>query len=356
MKDKLIKKIDEISKDKSLCNCDEASIKHGVILYILSLLGWDTFNVEEVVPEHSVETKKIDFSLRINEINKVFIEVKRPSKDLDKHQKQLLDYSFREGVKLAVLTNGLIWWFYLPLNEGSWKNRQFYTADLREQGSEAISNIFLDLLSKENVVSGDSLKNAEDLYKSQMKEEIIDKNLPKAWRRLISGQDDGHALLVDLIIETTEKISGFRPEINKVEDFLKNGSHSTNLNAETPIKTESYPEFKKASNLSPKSKDVGYEIMKMGMRLLKETNGDISDKDAVNELLKAFPKKTPESLKTEMGKLRQNYNLIVNNKRSKEGTVSQIIDQLKSGEKATAGISDSTNKYTTRAWHAFHEV
>jgi hypothetical protein len=33
--------------------------------------------------------------------------------------RKLLNYSFQEGVKLAILTNGIAWWFYLPRHEGS---------------------------------------------------------------------------------------------------------------------------------------------------------------------------------------------------------------------------------------------
>ena len=230
MKNKLIEEIQQISQKESLIvSWDEASIKAGVILHLLSLLGWNPFDVKEIKPEYTVESKRVDFSLRIDEINKVFIEVKRPSESLDNHQEQLLGCSFREGVKLAILTNGLTWWFYLPLNEGSWESRRFYTADLQEQEPEAIATRFLNLLSKENVVSGDSLKNAESLYRSRKKKAILNETLPKAWHKLITDPDE---LLVELIIETTEKISGFRPEANEVEKFLKGVAPSTAVNPE----------------------------------------------------------------------------------------------------------------------------
>jgi len=47
--------------------------------------------------------------------NKIFLEVKRAGEDLnnEKHEDQLLEYSFRQGVELAVLTNGMTWWLYL---------------------------------------------------------------------------------------------------------------------------------------------------------------------------------------------------------------------------------------------------
>ena len=70
MKDRLIAAINEIRNNKSIVISDEASIKSGVILRLLSLLGWNPFDVNEVKPEYTVESKRVDFSLRINETSK----------------------------------------------------------------------------------------------------------------------------------------------------------------------------------------------------------------------------------------------------------------------------------------------
>ena len=62
--------------------------------------------------------------------NKVFIEVRRVHAKLDNHQKSLVNLASREGVNLAVLTNGIIWWFYLVSANGSWQRKWFYSIDL----------------------------------------------------------------------------------------------------------------------------------------------------------------------------------------------------------------------------------
>lgn len=219
MKEKLVMTINEIRNNVTLLTLDEASIKSGVVQRLLSELKWNPFDVSEVKPEYTVESKRVDFSLQIKGLNKVFIEVKRPNENLEAHQKQLLDYSFREGVKLAVLTNGRTWWFYLPLNEGSWEQRRFYTADFLEQDPPSIAERFIELLAKSNIASGDSIKNAEELYKSQRKKSIFRDAIPKAWHKIVTDPDD---LLVELLVEVTEKLSGFRPEIEDIEKFLKN--------------------------------------------------------------------------------------------------------------------------------------
>ena len=43
--------------------------------------------------------------------------------------------------------------------------------------------------------------------------------LPKAWYKILNDPND---LFVELLIETTEKLSGFRPEIEDVEKFIIN--------------------------------------------------------------------------------------------------------------------------------------
>ena len=217
MSEKLLQLINQLKSDKRLVSFDEASTKQAVILRILSLIGWDTFNIDEVVPEYSIAGKKVDFSLRHSNANKTFIEVKKIGEDLEKHQEQLLNYSFQEGVKLSILTNGITWWFYLPLHEGSWEQRKFYTIEIYDQNAEEIVGRFIDYLAKENVISGKAITNAEAIYESRQKKYLIKETLPKAWNKLISEPDE---LLIDLIAESTEKLCGYKPDHSTVEDFI----------------------------------------------------------------------------------------------------------------------------------------
>jgi predicted type IV restriction endonuclease len=107
MNEEFLKFLKDIRSSKKIISFDESATKQGIILRILSFLGWNIFNIEEVYPEYSVGEKKVDYALRYNNSNKVFIEVKKIGEELDKHQEQLLNYAFQEGVKLAVLTNGI---------------------------------------------------------------------------------------------------------------------------------------------------------------------------------------------------------------------------------------------------------
>ena len=213
----IAQEVERIKRSVSMRILDESATKQGVVLRLISLVGWDTFDVSEVVPEYKVGNCRVDYALRPGSPNAAFIEVKRTGENLDRHQQQLLEYCFQEGVRLAALTNGWTWWLYLPLQAGSWEQRRFLTIDLEADEPAVVEQGFLEYLSRERVVSGQAIKEAEDLIDSQQRAEIIGKAIVEAWNHIVETPDE---LLVDLIAETTEHICGFKPEPKLVEQFL----------------------------------------------------------------------------------------------------------------------------------------
>ena len=225
MNEKLLHFIEALKNRKGserLDYSDEAATKQGIVLRILSFLNWDAFNIDEVRPEYVVDTGRIDYSLKINGKDRVFIEVKRAGEELDGHEEQLLNYSFKAGVRIAILTNGIEWWFYLPLNEGSWEQRKFYTIDVLQQESDDVVCKFIDFISRDNVGNEKAIVNAGAVYKSQQKENILKETIPKVWGKLISEPDDR---LIELIINKTEEICGYKATADLVEQFLAKGAN-----------------------------------------------------------------------------------------------------------------------------------
>jgi len=219
MQDKIIKFVEDLKNRRmSLDSLDEASTRQAVVGKLLHLLGWDIFNVDEVVPEYSVGDTRIDYALKTGKYNdKAFIEVKRIREDLERHQEQLLGYCFKEGVGFAVLTNGIIWWFYLPLRQSSWEERRFYAIDIVQQDSKDVASKFIEFLSKDNIMNGNAIKSAESMYKGRQKDTILDDALPKAWDKMIA---EGNNKLIDLIGDVTENLCGFRPDPGMIKRFL----------------------------------------------------------------------------------------------------------------------------------------
>ena len=249
--------IKEIRKDSGISTLNEEDAKRRIILRILSLLGWDIYS-SEIKAEHGVGVRRVDYALQISGENKVFIEAKKPGEDLDNHQKQLLDYSFQEGVALAILTNGIEWWFYLPLKQGAWNDRRFYTLDLLAQDIENIVGKFDLLLSRQNVGSGKAVQHAESILERRQREKTFKESLPKAWNSIIENSDRD-SLLVELVKETTEDVCGFKlqeSDVGEISRFIRshqekwilspepqevNLSSIKKSDAKTPIQTKSKP-------------------------------------------------------------------------------------------------------------------
>jgi predicted type IV restriction endonuclease len=217
MREQLLTFIDELKADRRINSFDEAATKQAIILRSLSILGWNQHNIDELYPEYSISEGRVDYSLRINNTNKAFIEVKKVGEELEPHQEQLLKYSFQEGVELAILTNGTTWWFYLPLQPGAWEQRKFYTIDIFQQESVDIASKFIDFLAKENIANDKAIENAKQLYKGQQKENILKETLPEAWNKIVSEPDKS---LIELINDTTEKLCGYKPEDELIKRFL----------------------------------------------------------------------------------------------------------------------------------------
>ena len=219
MNDRLTAEIERIRSNSSIPSLDEANVKQGVILPILNILDWDPFNIDEVKPEYSVGGGNVDYSLRLNGDNRVFLEAKRPSQDLEVHQEQLLNYAFKHGVPLAVLTNGLNWWFYLPLQAGSWEERRFSVIDLCNQDVSRTAGELKNFLSKENVSLGIAVAIAENLLEKLWKAQKIEETLPKAWNQLITDPDDQ---LLALLNQKVMELCGWGADLDQIKRFLAN--------------------------------------------------------------------------------------------------------------------------------------
>jgi predicted type IV restriction endonuclease len=92
---KLVEFIKKIQSDERFGTFDEAAIKQGIVLKVLSLLDWDPFDVDEVQPEYEIQGSKVDFCLKKGKANKVFILVRK--NDFPKHEDKVVLPAFGSG-------------------------------------------------------------------------------------------------------------------------------------------------------------------------------------------------------------------------------------------------------------------
>ena len=236
-------------KSDKLGSYNEDQTKLGIVLPILSRLGWNTEDVDEVHPEFSVERRRVDYALVLEGRPAVFIEAKRPSEDLDNesYEEQLLVYSFSQTVDLAVLTNGLTWSFYLPREGDDWRSRKFYTIDFAQQDETDVSSKLTELLSKANTYSGKALESAKRILKGKVREDAIRDTWPKAWNKIVSEPD---SLLAELLAETTERLCGFKPDEAEAAEFIR--QHQNNLLLMSQLDPEVEQPSKGGNNDNPR--------------------------------------------------------------------------------------------------------
>jgi hypothetical protein len=196
---------------------NEQAIKQGVVLRILTNLGWDSFDTTVVWPEYSVPPRRVDYAL-CHPAKKpaVFIEVKQPGQT-EAADKQLFEYAFHEGVPLAVLTDGQTWSFYLPSGQGSYDDRRVYRLDLLERTpAEAVEKLER-YLQQSRVASGDAFEAAQSDYKSRSRQQQARSVIPEAWKELVDAED---SRLLDLLSEAAERRGGIQPARADLADFL----------------------------------------------------------------------------------------------------------------------------------------
>lgn len=201
----------------------EAAVSQGAVLPILETLGWPVFDTTVVIPEFSVEARKVDFALcHPARRPAVFIEVKRVGLT-DGGDRQLFEYAFHEGVPMAILTDGQEWSFYLPGEQGHYSDRRVYKLDLLEREADESSRRLDRYLSYDRVCSGEALTDARLDYRNVARRREARASIPAAWAALIEEHD---SLLLELLADKVEDICGYKPELDECGAFLERMSES----------------------------------------------------------------------------------------------------------------------------------
>ncbi len=202
----------------------EAAVSQGILLPALHELGWPVFNTRVVVPEFSLEGRRVDYAL-CHPANRpaVFVEVKKVGLS-DGADKQLFEYAFHSGVPMAILTDGQEWSFYLPGEQGRYDERRVYKLDLLERNIEDAAERLERYLGYKKVCSGEALKAARSDYQTVARGREIEDALPRAWSALLEEQD---SLLLDLLAEKVEDLCGYKPDPDLCSRFLERVSKPT---------------------------------------------------------------------------------------------------------------------------------
>ncbi len=226
--------VEKIKKFRSLYEQNEMAVRDQIVNPILRNLGWNPENPEEVQPNVSTEEGVPDYSLIKNRKKILFVEAKKLSVDLEQKEviRQLAKYSFGEGTKYGVLTNGAVWILIRSFEEGTTlTERIVWKVDLENEEMPAV-------LRKIVTISKTNIEHIEVLVK---KVQILD----EIWQSLL---DEPEEMIKGLIPVVKSIISQGYPdyqfEDTEIEDLLKervnkiiSGPFYEETPSETPIES-----------------------------------------------------------------------------------------------------------------------
>jgi hypothetical protein len=203
--------VEKIKKFRSLYEQNEMAVRDQIVNPVLRNLGWDPENPEEVQPNVSTEEGVPDYSLIKDGKKILFVEAKKLSVDIEEREviRQLAKYSFSEGTKYGVLTNGAVWVLIRSFEEGTTlTERIVWKTDLENEELPSV-------IRKITTISKTNIEHIEVLVK---KVQILD----EIWQSLLEEPEEmikGLMPVVKSII--TQGYPDYQFEDTEIEDLLK---------------------------------------------------------------------------------------------------------------------------------------
>ena len=214
---------------------NEETAKLQILVPILQRLGW-SLTRQEIIFEYAIDGGRIDIALSTYDRIVAFIEAKAPSVDLDRHIGQVVKYAFVEGVDICVLTNGMKWLLYLPMQRGPFGERLFATLRTKQDPLEQLQSDLEAFLSKANLVDGTAQQKAEERSTRIRRDAVLNKAIPEAWRRMLAEPDND---LFDLVAQRVDEQTRLRPTREEVKETL--GPLIANAGPEPPSPNPTHP-------------------------------------------------------------------------------------------------------------------
>ena len=211
---------------------NEEATKFQMVLPILQHLGWDASDPSRVIPEYAVGVRKsgkVDLALLSPASSPVaLIEAKAVGARIEDHVDQVLEYAFKEGVDLCVLTTGIIWWLYLPRERGRPENRRFAEIDVRTDSIDQLLDDFETYLGHTALVSHEAVKRAQEVLAARLKRaqevlaarlesERLQAEIPRIWASMLSNPPQE---LIEIIEARVFDSIRLRPSGDQIGEFL----------------------------------------------------------------------------------------------------------------------------------------
>ena len=153
----------------------EESTKHAFVLPFINVLGYDTFNPTEVVPEFTADLglkkgEKVDYAIFQNGVPIIIIECKNWKEKLNAHNSQLFRYFHTTKTRFALLTNGIEYQFFTDLESANKMDEkpflEFDITQLKENVVNEIAKFHKTNFNVDEIVdNASSLKYTKEIKK-----------------------------------------------------------------------------------------------------------------------------------------------------------------------------------------------
>lgn len=212
----------------------EESTKHAFTLPFINILGYDTFNPLEVVPEFTADLglkkgEKVDYAIFQQGEPILIIECKHWKQDLNVHNSQLFRYFHVTQTRFALLTNGIQYRFYTDLEEpNKMDERPFLEFDITNLKESLVKEI--EKFHKATFDVSKIVDNASTLKYTKEIKKCIDADLKtpsSEFVRLFAGKVYNGRLTSSVMEEFTDIVQkAFSQTISeKVNDRLNLAIH-----------------------------------------------------------------------------------------------------------------------------------
>ena len=196
---------------------NEDQVSKGVVLRLLQTLGWNIFDPAQVSSEFPIANRKVDYALRHHPFGPVvLVEVKGVGKATGAGEDQLFDYCSKQGVPLAVLTDGATWSFYFPAGMGTYEQRRFAVAEIANE--EHCARLLRRYLGFDSVTSGSFRSDAQRDYDAHRQQIVAGEQFEAVFASLVT---EAAPALVNLFCDEVERRAQIRPSEAHVREFLR---------------------------------------------------------------------------------------------------------------------------------------
>jgi len=245
----------------------EESTKHAFVMPFIALLGYDTYNPLEVVPEFTADLglkkgEKVDYAIFQDDAPILIIECKNWQENLNVHNSQLFRYFHVTKTRFALLTNGIEYRFYTDLENTNKMDEkpflEFNICQLKENIIHEVAKFHKSNFDVDKILTNaSSLKYIKEL-KHHLNEEF--KEPSPEFVKLLASQVYTGRFTEKVMAEFTELVQKAASQIisEKVSDRLNSALHKE---AEVRQQEDQEPEEEESKVITTEEELEAYRIV-----------------------------------------------------------------------------------------------